>query len=72
MYISTPHGPKVENLLPRWGLNPEPAEPEADMLPSEPTRLMWGENLYTKTGMWQSIFDIPQFNTLSKLMQRQQ
>ena len=27
-----------ENLLPRRGLNPEPAEPEADMLPSEPAR----------------------------------
>ena len=27
-----------ENLLPRWGLNPGPAVPEADMLPSEPVR----------------------------------
>ena len=27
-----------QNLLPRRGLNPGPAEPEADMLPSEPTR----------------------------------
>ena len=27
---------KNENLLPRRGLNPGPAEPEADVLPSEP------------------------------------
>ena len=27
-----------ENLLPRRGSNPGPAEPEADMLPSEPVR----------------------------------
>ena len=27
-----------ENLLPRQGSNPGPAEPEADMLPSEPAR----------------------------------
>ena len=27
-----------ENLLHRRGSNPRPAEPEADMLPSEPTR----------------------------------
>ena len=43
MYISTPPSPEVENfqiknLLPRRGLNPGPAEPEADMLPSEPAR----------------------------------
>ena len=37
IYISTPPSPKVENLWPRRGSNPEPAEPEAYMLPSEPT-----------------------------------
>ena len=29
---------KLKYLLPRRGLNPGPAEPGADMLPSEPTR----------------------------------
>ena len=38
MYISTPSSPEVENLLPRRGLNPGSAEPEADMPPSEPAR----------------------------------
>ena len=27
-----------ENLLPHWRSNPEAAEPEADMLPSEPAQ----------------------------------
>ena len=36
MYISAP--PSPENLLPRRESNPGPAEPEADMLPSEPAR----------------------------------
>ena len=43
VYISTPPSPEVENsqikiYYPRRGLNPGPVEPEADMLPSEPTR----------------------------------
>ena len=40
MYISTLPSPEVENenLLPRRGSNPGPAESEADMLPSEPAR----------------------------------
>ena len=38
VYISTPPSPKVENLLPRRGSNPGPAEPEANVLPSEPAR----------------------------------
>ena len=41
--ISTPPSPEVEkfsneNFLPRRGSKPGPAEPEADMLPSEPER----------------------------------
>ena len=36
VYISTPPSPEVEYLLPRQGSNPGPAEPETDMLPSEP------------------------------------
>ena len=43
VYISTPPSPEVENfqmknLLPSRGSNPGPAEPEADMLPSEPAQ----------------------------------
>ena len=38
MHISTPPSPEVENLLPRRGSNPGPAEPEEDMLLSEPER----------------------------------
>ena len=38
MYISTPPSSEVENLLPCHGSNHGPAEPEADMLPSEPAR----------------------------------
>ena len=38
MYISTPPSPEDENLLPRQGSNPGLAEPEADMLPSQPAR----------------------------------
>ena len=38
MYISTPPSSEVENLLPRQGSNPGPAEPEEGMLPSEPVR----------------------------------
>ena len=36
MYISSPSSPEDENLLPRRGSNPGPAEPEADVLPPEP------------------------------------
>ena len=35
MYISTPPSPKIENF--QIKMNPGPAEPEADVLPSEPT-----------------------------------
>ena len=35
---SPPLQPRGENLLPGRGSNPGPAEPEADMLPSEPAR----------------------------------
>ena len=43
MYYSTPPSTELdnfqnENLLPRRGSNPGHAEPEADMLPSEPAR----------------------------------
>ena len=38
MHISTLPSSEVENFLSRRGPNPEPAEPEADMLPSEPAR----------------------------------
>ena len=53
MYISTTPSPEDENFqikfTTRRGLNPGPAEPEADMLPSEPTRraeskMLNGEN----------------------------
>ena len=44
MYISTPPSPEVENFqikiyYPAGDWTPGPAEPEADMLPSEPVRL---------------------------------
>ena len=38
MYISTSPSSEVENFPPCRGLNPGRAEPEADMLPSEPTQ----------------------------------
>ena len=43
VYISTPPSPEVENFqlkiyYPRRGSNPGHAEPEVDMLPSEPAR----------------------------------
>ena len=42
MYISTPSSSEVENFQMKIyhpaGDNPGPAEPEADMLPSEPAR----------------------------------
>ena len=39
MYISTLLAPRLnENFLARRGSNPGSAEPEADMLPAEPTR----------------------------------
>ena len=37
--------PSNENLLPRRGSNPGPAEPEADMLPSEPARRAHSQNV---------------------------
>ena len=45
MYFSIPPSPEVENFQIKKfttppGLNPGPAEPEADMLSSEPARLV--------------------------------
>ena len=44
MYISTPPSPEVENLLPRRGSNPEPAQPEEDILPPEPALQAYSQN----------------------------